>query len=362
MNDLADSRKKIADIDAKMASLFEERMRVVKDIAKYKKERGLSVKDEDREKALVEKNKSLISDESVVPYYVNYIRKVIDISCSYQETLMSGMKVAYGGAEGAFAYIAAKNMFPEARLISNHDFTYAYRSVAEGECDCAVLPIENSIAGEVGAVMDLMYSGPLFINQVFSLPVQHQLLGLKGASIDKVTTVISHPQALSQCSRYIKKHGFKTIAASSTSEGAAKVSELNDPSFAAIASEDAASMSGLNILDHDLQDDGSNTTRFAAFSRTQNTPADSSRHEGDSFILVFTVKNEAGALSQALNIIGAHGYNMRSLKSRPMKDLQWSYYFYIEAEGNIYNRNGQDMMQELSAICAGLKLVGSFRV
>ena len=210
MNDLADNRKKIADIDAKMASLFEERMSVVKDIAKYKKERGLSVKDEDREKALVEKNKSLISDESVVPYYVNYIRKVIDISCSYQETLMSGMKVAYGGAEGAFAYIAAKNMFPKARLISNHDFTDAYRSVAEGECDCAVLPIENSIAGEVGAVMDLMYSGPLFINQVFSLPVQHQLLGLKGASIDKVTTVISHPQALSQCSRYIKKHGFKT--------------------------------------------------------------------------------------------------------------------------------------------------------
>ncbi len=155
MNDLTDSRNKIAEIDAKMAALFEERMRVVKDIAEYKQERGLSVKDTDREKTLIERNKTLVSDETIVPYYVNYIRHVIDISCSYQETLMSGMKVAYGGAEGAFAYIAARNMFPKARLISNHDFIDAYRSVEEGDCDCAVLPIENSVAGEVGEVMDL---------------------------------------------------------------------------------------------------------------------------------------------------------------------------------------------------------------
>ena len=362
MNDLTESRNRIAEIDAKMAELFEERMHISKDIADFKKERGLSVKDEQREKSLIEKNKTAIKDEEITPYYVNFIRNVIDISCSYQERLMSGMKVAYGGTEGAFAYIAAKAMFPDARLISNHDFMDAYRSVVDGECDCAVLPIENSVAGEVGGVMDMMYSGSLYVNQVHSLPIRHQLLALPGADISAIKTVISHPQALSQCAGYIRQHDFATLDAANTSAAAKHVAELNDPSFAAIASEETASLTGLSILDHDLQDDGSNTTRFAAFSRNRNAVPDSSGHEGDNFILVFTVKNEAGSLSQALNIIGAHGYNMRSLKSRPMKNLQWSYYFFIEAEGNISSQNGRDMMQELSALCAGLKLVGTYKI
>ena len=113
-------------------------------------------------------------------------------------------------------------------------------------------------------------------------------------------------------------------------------------------------------MDHDIQDFEFNSTRFAAFSRTLNTQDAQIKRENESFILVFTVKNEAGALASTLNIIGVHGYNMRSLKSRPMKDLQWNYYFYIEAEGNINSRNGKMMLQELSALCGGLKLVGTF--
>jgi len=362
MKDLSESRERITEIDKAMAELFEERMHLAKDIAEYKMERGLPVKDKKREEALFEKNEKNIKDPDLLMYYVNFLRGVVDISCSFQENLMSGMKVAYGGTEGAFACIAAKAMFPTARLISNHDFTAAYRSVVEGECDCAVLPIENSVAGEVGAVMDMMFSGPLFINRVYSLPVRHQLLGLPGADIKDIKTVISHPQALEQCSGYIRKHGFEILDAANTSFAAKRILELKDPAFAAIGSDETAALNKLEILDHDLQDDGSNTTRFAAFSRTKSLVPDSSGHEGDHFILVFTVRNEAGALSQALNIIGAHGYNMRSLMSRPMKDLQWSYYFFIEAEGNVNNANGHDMMQELSAITAGLKLVGSYKL
>ena len=118
---------------------------------------------------------------------------------------------------------------------------------------------------------------------------------------------------------------------------------------------------GLDILDENIQDSGVNTTRFAVFSRAADANKASSRKDEESFILVFTVKNEAGALAQTLNIIGAHGYNMKSLRSRPMKELLWNYYFFIEAEGNVNSVNGQDMLKELSAICARLKLVGSYQ-
>ena len=118
---------------------------------------------------------------------------------------------------------------------------------------------------------------------------------------------------------------------------------------------------GLTILDERIQDSGVNTTRFAVFSRAADSNKNASRKDEESFILVFTVKNEAGALAQTLNIIGAHGYNMRSLRSRPMKELMWNYYFFIEAEGNVSSQNGQDMLRELSAVCARLKLVGSYQ-
>ena len=119
-------------------------------------------------------------------------------------------------------------------------------------------------------------------------------------------------------------------------------------------------MFGLKIVDKVINDSRTNTTRFAALSRAQNRPASMSSCAEENFILVFTVKNEAGALAQTLNIIGAHGFNMRNLRSRPMKDLQWNYFFYIVAEGNINNENGRDMLRELSAICAKLKLVGTY--
>ena len=108
------------------------------------------------------------------------------------------------------------------------------------------------------------------------------------------------------------------------------------------------------------QRQANNTTRFAVFSRTQNRPERTGERDSAGFILLFTVQNKAGALAQTLNIIGAHGYNMKNLRSRPMKDLQWNYYFYIEAEGNINNDNGEMLLRELSALCARLKLVGIY--
>lgn len=360
MSELENRRQRINSIDAEMARLFEERMQVSREIAEYKRSHGLSVRDPAREAEMVSRNRGLVKEQAVEGYYVQFLRDIIDLSCDYQSQVMHGMRVTYSGTEGAYAYMAAKRMFPEAELSAFPDFTEAYRAVERGEYDCAVLPLENSYAGEVGAVMDLIFSGDLYVNQVVDVSINHSLIAGEGATPDSIRKVVSHPQALQQCADYIRRHGYETLTYSNTALAARYVKELGDPTVAAIASDETASLFGLKVLDTEINDSKNNTTRFAAFSRARNRPLASGKREDENFILVFTVQNQAGSLAGALNIIGAHGFNMRNLRSRPMKDLQWNYYFYIEAEGNINTENGRDMLRELSALCAKLKLVGSY--
>ena len=147
MNELETSRNEISRIDAEMAKLFEQRMQAAAVIAKYKKQHGLSVKDAVREKELIDRDRKLIENVDVESYYVQFLRKTIDLSCEYQSKLLNGMRVTYCGVEGAFAYMAAKRMFPEAELIPYSDFGDAYRAVERGEYDCVMLPLENGAAG-----------------------------------------------------------------------------------------------------------------------------------------------------------------------------------------------------------------------
>lgn len=360
MSELDRIRENINSIDEQMAQLFARRMELSGQVAAYKKERGLSVRDVERERELIRRNCENITDADVGSYYAQFLRKVIDLSCAYQSKLLDGMKVAYSGVEGAYAYMAGRRMFPGARLISYPDFVTAYRAVEQGEADSVVLPLENSYAGEVGTVMDLLFSGELYINQVMDLDISHSLLGVKGATADTVQTVVSHPQALHQCDDYIRRHGYKAEPCSNTALAARQVQQAGDPALGAIASPEAAEVFGLEVLERDINTTKNNTTRFAALSRVQNQPKATRKREDENFVLVFTVQNDAGSLVQTLNIIGAHGYNMRTLRSRPMKGLSWQYFFYVEAEGCINNTNGREMLQELSATCAKLRLVGSY--
>lgn len=360
MNELDKSRKEINRIDVEMARLFEERMNIAGDIADYKKTFGLSVRDGAREAELIARNRGYIENPDVASYYVKFLRDTIDISSAYQLMKMDGMHVAYCGAEGAFAYIAAKRMYPGATLEALPDFASAYHAVEDDGYDCVVLPLENSYAGEVGTVMDLMFMGNLYVNQVIDVNIVHNLLAAEGATLDTVRTVVSHPQALEQCDKYIKRRGFDTMPYSNTALAAKYVRDSGDATLAAIASDETAGLFGLKLLDANINASSNNTTRFAAFSRAQNELSPSKKREDEAFMLMFTVKNEAGSLAQTLNIIGSHGFNMRNLRSRPMKGLLWNYYFYIEAEGSINSTDGRDMMRELSAVCAKLKLIGSY--
>ncbi|MBQ1280891.1 MAG: chorismate mutase [Oscillospiraceae bacterium] len=354
-NKLEEARRIINEVDAQMAELFVRRMRAAEMVYEHKREYGLPILDREREHAVIEQNAALVEDEVLKGYYIDYQQHLMAVSRAYQNRLQNGMKIAYSGVEGAFAHIAAGRIFPEGNCVSYSDFKAAYNSVVCGESDAAVLPIENSYAGEVGQTLDLIFSGSLHINGIYELEIHQNLLGLPDATVEDIRRVTSHPQALSQCHDYIRMRGFETEESNNTALAAKAVAEAGDKSFGAIASVETAGLYGLKVIEPDINKSGENTTRFAVLSRVHaNSPALSST------VLMLSVKHEAGSLANAISIIGQYGYSMTALRSRPMKKHSWQYYFYIEIDGSVDTENGQTMLEALGEVCDQLKVAGTF--
>ncbi len=355
MNKLEKARQIINEVDSQMSELFIKRMRAAELVYEHKKEYGLPILDQKRENAVIEQNAAKIEDEVLRGYYIDYLKNMMSLSRAYQYRMQSGLKVAYSGVEGAFAHIAAGRIFPDGNRISYRDFKSAYDSVVSGESDVAVLPIENSYAGEVGQTIDLIFSGGLFINGIYELEIRQNLLGVPGARVEDIKKVTSHPQALSQCHDYIEMRGFDTEEANNTAVAAKTVADANDKSVGAIASAETAEIYGLKVIEANINKSSENTTRFAVLSKVKaQTPA------LPSSVLMFTVKHEAGSLANAISIIGKYGFNMTALRSRPLKKHSWQYYFYIEIDGSTDTDNGIKMIEELSAVCDKLKIAGTF--
>ena len=354
-NTLEEARRIINEVDAQMAELFIKRMRATEMVYQHKKEWGLPILDTAREAQVIEQNTSLVEDDLLKGYYIDFLRQVMAVSRAYQYRLQNGLKVAYSGVEGAFAHIAAGRIFPQGERVPYSDFKAAYNAVVSGECDLAVLPIENSYAGEVGKTIDLIFAGNLYVNGIYELEIHQNLLGLPDATVEDIQTVISHPQALSQCHEYIKLRGFDTEQATNTALAAKMVAESGNTALGAIASVETAQIFGLKVLEANVNKSSENTTRFAVVSKVKAVAPNLTNS-----VLMFTVKNEAGALAGAISIIGKYGYNMTALRSRPLKKHSWQYYFYIEIDGSAETEEGKQMIAELSAVCDKLKVAGTF--
>ena len=355
-NELERAREDIDRIDGEMARLFEERMDAARRVAQYKKKTGMRIFDPQREEEIIARGAGRVKDETLRSYYVNFLHANMDISKAYQSRLLSGMRVAFSGVAGAFAQLAAKKIFPDATPVGYADFDAAWDAVEKGECDAAVLPLENSTNGDVGKVMDLAFFGSLFISGIYDVEVVQNLLVKKGTALSHIKTVISHPQALGQCAPFLKKNGWETREAVNTAVAAKTVADGTDGSVAAIGSDIAAEEFGLEILKSHINEKGGNTTRFAVFTRTRSTPSE----KDGRFVMVFTVKNEAGALAKAISAIGTHGFNLRAIKSRPTKNLSWEYYFFCEGDGRIDGPEGEKMLALLRENCNDLKILASY--
>ncbi len=352
---LEEARKIINDVDAQMAQLFLRRMRAAEMVYEHKKEYGLPILDQKREDLVIARNSARIEDAVIRGYYMDYLKNVMAISRAYQYRMQNGLKVAYSGVEGAFAHIAAGRIFPESNRVSCRDFKAAYDAVVSGECDAAVLPIENSYAGEVGQTIDLIFSGNLYINGIYELEIHQNLLGIPGATVEDIRKVTSHPQALSQCHDYIRQRGFDAEEASNTAVAAKLVADSKDKTLGAIASVETAEIYGLKVLETNINKSGENTTRFAVLSKVRAVSPGLS-----SSVMMFTVSHEAGSLAKAISIIGKYGYNMTALRSRPLRKHSWQYYFYVEIDGTVNTENGEKMMEELNMVCDRLKVAGTF--
>ncbi|MBR2043411.1 MAG: chorismate mutase [Clostridia bacterium] len=356
MDKLNEAREAINRIDKEMAELFCQRMEAVRQVAEYKKQRGLPILDTAREEAVIARNSALVENEELRSYYVNFLRNNMSISRAFQNKLNSGMRVAFSGVAGAFAEVAAGKIFENCTAVPYDSFKTAYEATVNGECDCVLLPLENSYNGDVGQVMDLAFFGSLYINGVYDISITQHLLAKPGTKPEDVKEVMSHPQALGQCASFIKKMGYIAAESSNTAVAAKFVVESERTDIAAIGSEKAAEIYGLEVIANTINDSNNNTTRFAVFSRVcrNYNPVDK------QFIMLFTVRNESGCLGKALSVIGNNGFNLRALKSRPTKELIWDYYFYAEGEGNINTPAGEKMIKELDEVCSHVKIVGSF--
>ena len=361
MDLLQQARSEIDRIDAGMAALFEQRMRAVADVARYKAQTGKPVFDAEREAAVLEKNTARLQDEALRPYYRVFLQEAMEVSRAYQRAILGRGTAAYQGVQGAWSHIALRRLFPFARPLAFTTWAQVFDAVQNGDAEFGVLPFENSSAGDVSAVLDLLYTHPdLIVARMCDLPIRQDLLGVPGSSLAQVRTVISHPQALAQSSAFVQQHGLATRPWSNTAEAARAVAEQKDPSVAAIASAETAELYGLAILAEGVNTEGDNTTRFIVIQRTAEPPVPTGG--GQRLALLFTVRHEPGQLAAVLDQIGARGFNMECIKSRPLPHVPFEYYFYVQlvCPGSGTRADCEALLDTLRAACRTLRLLGAF--
>ncbi len=354
MDELEQARREIDEVDAQLAALFERRMQAVMQVARYKKAHGLPIHDPAREELVLAKAAQRIQDPALRPYYLDHVRNRMAVARQYEALLLGQNRVAYQGVEGAFAHIALRNLFPHAEAVSCPTWDEVFARVSAGDAARGVVPFENSHAGDVSAVLDLCYRHPeLWVVQVYDLPVRQNLLVLPGTTLSQIRHVYSHQQAISQSETFLKQMGLPYTAVGNTAMAAKYVAESGDPSKAAIASRETADLYGLEVLVPDINTDGDNTTRFIVISREKPT-------KGNRFSLLFTVDNKPGKLAAVIQKIGASGFNMESIKSRPMPHMPFEYYFYAELVGDPSETESEALLRDLDATCRTVRILGVY--
>ena len=354
MDALEQARAEIDTVDAQLAALFERRMAAVLQVAEYKRVHGLPIYDAAREAAVLEKAAARIQQPALRPYYKDHVQHMMDLAKQYEAAALGCNRAAYQGVKGAFAHIALKALFPHAEAVSYSTWDEVFEAVASGEAAHGVVPFENSHAGDVSAVLDLCYNHPeLWVVDVYDLPISQNLLVLPGTQLSQLRTVYSHQQAIAQSETFLKQFRLPATAMANTAMAAKFVAESKDPTKAAIASAETAALYGLEILVPNINTDGDNTTRFIVLSREKPTA-------GNRFSLLFTVDNKPGKLAEVIQIIGASGFNMESIKSRPMPHVPFEYYFYVELVGDAAAGETAALLRELDRTCRTVRLLGVY--
>ena len=368
MKDIKDLRKEIDVIDDEMIPLFERRMNVAKQVAEYKRANGETVLQTGREKEVLSRAVDRLSNKGYSNEAVDFMTAIMDLSKEVQlktnpvaettrerRAIDECAKVGFQGAEGSYSSKAVSELFPKAKQKKAYfTFRSLFEAIDGGEIDYGVVPLENSSIGSVVEVYDLLGQFNCFIVGEKWIRIEHCLLGAKGASLADVKTVYSKAEALEQSHAFLADGGWNLIPYPNTALAAKMIAEKKDFSVAAVASEAAAEIYGLDVLAKGINSDKGNFTRFIVISKTL---ADT---EADKVSVSFTLKNESGALYKVLRFFSRYGINMVKIESRPLKNNPGSYYFVVDLEGNC---NSKDMIQALYYVersTLAFKLLGEY--
>ena len=370
-------REKIDSIDEDIVRLFKERMDVAAGVAEYKRANNMPVNDPARERQLLSKISQMagneFSDYSKVLYST-----ILSLSKSYQRALLGvesdvydkitnaldttekifpeTAKVACQGVEGAYSGIAAGRLFSLPEITYYPSFDSVFDALDKGECEYGVLPLENSTAGSVVKIYDLMMHHKFSIVRSVRIKIDHCLLAKKGTRTEDIKEVFSHEQAINQCSGFIKAHPeikFTPVANTAMASKEVANSERND--VAALSSRHCAELYGLQNLISGVQDQGNNYTRFICISKKLEIYPGA-----DKTTIMAATGDTPGALYQLLSLFFAHGINITKLESRPMPTRDFEYIFYLDLDVSIYSPKLRTVLSELERYSGEFRYLGSY--
>ena len=375
--ELKDLRNEIDEIDDELVKLFTQRMEVSAQIAGYKKERSLPIFVPARER---EKLADVAAKAG--PDMANYTRvlysMLFELSRSHQSKLTGEMSplyrditnaientpklfpqapmVACQGVEGAYSQIACEKIFKNPFIMYFKNFEGVFNAIDQGLCQYGILPLENSTAGSVKKVYDLMIHHNFSIVRTFRLKIDHNLLTNPGAKLSDLKEIYSHEQAINQCSEYLQNlTGVTIIPVANTAIAAEMVSKSGRTDVAAISSRSCAELYNLEVLASSIQDRGNNRTRFICISKNLEIYPGS-----DKTSIMMVLPHRPGSLYKLLARLYVLGINVTKLESRPIPDRDFEFMFYFDLETSIYSEEFVQLMCELEDLCEDFKYLGSY--
>ncbi|MBG09129.1 MAG: prephenate dehydratase [Halobacteriovoraceae bacterium] len=375
MEILKEYRKRLDKIDSKILEGLSERVFVVEEVGEAKlHDSALKFRDFVREEEILQKIMKKGEAYQLDPVHIRKLfSEIIEYSVRIQEQKLykteveEGPGVAYHGCKGSYSYLAAKTHFGSFKDFSSAEKGASFKSydtlegmiqaLADGKQDFAILPLENTTAGSINESYDLLGKYDLKIVGEEILTVNHCLMTLEKIPLHRVKRVLSHPQALLQCSKFLENLDCSKEAFSNTAKAAEYIHKLQDPSLAAIASPEAAENYGLHVIEHNITNQVKNYTRLIIVSREerfydQRVPCKTS--------LVFTLGHKKGALIRALQVFEKYELNLTKIESRPKVNSPWEYFFYVDFEGNGQDPHVKKMLIELTGETTHMKNLGSY--
>lgn len=373
--DLLILRDRIDAIDRQIVALYEERMTVCKEVAEFKIETGKKVFDKVRENEKIEKVKAMIEGDFHKHAVQELFEQIMSISRKMQYQLLAEhgcigklpfipmadlgtykARVVFQGAEGAYSQ-AAMNRFFGKEIQSFHVDTFrdAMTAIEEGRADFAVLPIENSTAGIVNEIYDLLTEFENYIVGEQIINIEHCLMAVPGTKLRDIKTVYSHPQSLMQSSNYLHKTGWQQVSMQNNAFAAQKIKQEGLYNQAAIASETAAEIYGLEVLEKGINNLKGNSTRFIIVTNQKVFKEDAGR-----ISICFEVPHESGSLYHILSHFIYNNLNMTKIESRPLEGRNWEYRFFIDFEGNLSDSAVRNALSGIREEARNMKILGNY--